>query len=120
MKINVTDAQLMSACFSYDHSFGLQSPSLRSKMMKDARRWWEIVASAGVNLDQTEQCMDQIIASMSEVHMDVFEAKSWILAIIKEITEPSYFSKEPHRISEFLIGTDENNYGDQIASLFKG
>ena len=84
--MNVTEAQLMSVCFSYDHSFGLQSPTVRLEMVEDAKRWWKIVDEVGIDLQQTPQCLEEILSTLSKELVNNYEAKSWIWAIIKEVT----------------------------------
>ena len=40
MREDPTQIQLRSACFSFDHSFGLKTAEEQFKMMYTAREWW--------------------------------------------------------------------------------
>lgn len=119
MDTKPTEPQLKSVCFSYDHSFGLQSPEVRETMIERAKVWWQIVESAKIELAQTQECVDSVIAMMAEPPSCLFEAKNWVMAVIKEITEPSYFSKNPSMMDHFLVGTEDDNIETQMMSLFK-
>ena len=41
-----TDAQIASACLSYDHSFGLMDQERRDRLRFQCREWWRSIARA--------------------------------------------------------------------------
>ena len=41
-----TDGQLVSACLSYNHGYGLMDPEQRNKLHFQCREWWRSIARA--------------------------------------------------------------------------
>lgn len=41
-----TDGQLVSACLSYNHGYGLMDPEQRDKLHFQCREWWRSIARA--------------------------------------------------------------------------